>query len=125
MNCRTFAILAGFLAAGSFGSTQALAFEQQQGPAAAQAPAAEATPSATITPGAINLETKSSSASDEKPKKALKLPGVGEIAVPKLNFGLDLMYGQAADDPANLNFTNEPLVGEDDLTIMGTVKKRF
>ena len=127
MNCRTFAILAGFLAAGLVGPGHALAFEQQQAPMAVQPPVAEPAPApaVTIAPGALNLETKTGPSSGEKPKKSLKLPGVGALTVPKLNFGLDLMYGQAEDDSTSLKFTNDPLVGDDDLTIMGKVKKRF
>jgi hypothetical protein len=54
----------------------------------------------------------------------LKIPGIGSLGtVPKLDFGLDLLYGNGAD-PAQ-----EPraLEGEkqEDVTIKGTIRHRF
>lgn len=123
VNCRTIGIVAGILAAGSVWPEYALAFDQQA-PVAAQPPAVAA-PAAKNAPEGFGLEANSGQPSEQKQKKGLKLPGIGEITVPKLNFGLDLMYGSPGNDSTSLNFTNDPLVGDGDLTITGKVKKRF
>ncbi|MGB0085587.1 MAG: hypothetical protein WBP94_09485 [Rhodomicrobiaceae bacterium] len=51
----------------------------------------------------------------------LSIPGVGTIGtVPKLNCGLELLYGGSNEDPGKpLNETN------DDVLIKGTIKHRF
>ncbi len=45
--------------------------------------------------------------------------------MPKLNFGLDLMYGAPEENDTELGFTNDVSPGDDDLRIMGKVKRRF
>ncbi len=58
---------------------------------------------------------------DTSGETKLSIPGVGTIGtVPKLNFGLELLYGGDNEDPGKpLNETN------DDVLIKGTIKHRF
>lgn len=53
----------------------------------------------------------------------LKIPGIGSLGtVPKLDFGLDLLYGNGADpaqEPRALENENQ------DVTIKGTIRHRF
>lgn len=53
----------------------------------------------------------------------LRIPGVGNLGtVPKLDFGLDLLYG-AGSDPAQEARPQDS--GNGDVTIKGTIKHRF
>ena len=98
----------------------AYAFQQQDGaaaPAEAKAPA-EATPN------------KPLGLSDETAPKAetgteIRIPGLGKLGVlPKMDFGLELLYG-AADQKQPEGPPEGTPNPEDDLTIRGTVKHRF
>ena len=105
-----------------YAAPSAYAFQQQEGAAAPAQPAAQAPADAT--------SDKPLGLSDETAPKAetgteIRIPGLGKLGVlPKMDFGLELLYG-AADQkqpegpPAG---TPNP---EDDLTIRGTVKHRF
>jgi hypothetical protein len=54
----------------------------------------------------------------------LSIPGVGTLGtVPKLDFGLDLLYG-AGSDPAQPERPQEG-AGNQDVTIKGTIRHRF
>lgn len=72
----------------------------------------------------LSLDEKAAVSAQEDAKKGIKIPGLGAFTMPKLNFGLDLMYGEGRPEDQSLGFTNDPLV-ENDVTIMGKVKKRF
>ncbi|MDA7946724.1 MAG: hypothetical protein MPJ78_04535 [Hyphomicrobiaceae bacterium] len=61
----------------------------------------------------------------EKKQRGVKIPGLGKVTVPTLNFGLDLMYGSPESSDTELGFTNDTNRDDDDLTIMGKVKRRF
>lgn len=61
----------------------------------------------------------------EKEQRGLKIPGLGKVTIPRLNFGLDLMYGAPEESDTELGFSNDTNQGDDDLTIMGKVKRRF
>jgi len=103
----------------------AYAFEQTPLPPAA-APAI--TPQVTAPPSAPNLslgqEGLPAQVKEEK-QRGLKIPGLGKITVPKLNFGLDLMYGAPESPDTELGFTDDGSPNSDDLTIMGKMKRRF
>ncbi len=113
-----FAILSGVLAAWAMSSVAAQAFELKS---LAQAPAAPV-----IAPAQPNLsfESETTAAKPKKKGRSLKLPGVGEFSIPKLNFGLDLMYGSPEPDDTGLGFSADPAT-DDDITILGTFKRRF
>jgi hypothetical protein len=46
------------------------------------------------------------------------------LSLPKLNFGLDLMYGSVENDETDLGFSDDSTT-DNDLTILGKVKRRF
>lgn len=87
------------------------------GPAPAGAPAAAAVPGA----AGVNV------GSDVKPADTgteIRIPGLGKLGtLPKMDFGLDLLYG-AADEPAERE-VKTPGATPDDLTIRGSVRHRF
>lgn len=121
---KNIAFIAGCFAAWVLLPAGALAFEQQQAPAASQLPAARSQAAQPDAKG-LQLDEKAEHPANEEPQKGVKIPGLGTLTMPKLNFGLDLMYSDdRKDDHNNLGFTNEPLV-EEGVTIMGKVKKRF
>ena len=111
-----FAILSGAVAVWALGSFTAQAFEQRS-----LAPAAPITVPAEPN---LSLESKSVTVAPKKKGRGLKLPGVGKISIPKLNFGLDLMYGSPEPDDTILDFSTDS-AADDDLTILGTFKRRF
>ncbi|GBE43961.1 hypothetical protein BMS3Bbin10_02045 [bacterium BMS3Bbin10] len=117
-----FAILSGAVVVWAMGSVAAQAFEQKlldPAPAASIAVPAQSQPNLSF----------GSEIRESKPKKkgrGLKLPGVGKLSIPKLNFGLDLMYGSPETADTGLGFSADPgATGDDDLTILGTFKRRF
>lgn len=120
---RTIAVLFVCLVVRTLSPGAAMAFEQQA-PVLAQPPVS---PPSTTGKGEspLGLEKEAGSPAEGQ-GKGLKIPGLGTFSAPKLNFGLDLMYGDPDTDNTNLGFTNDPLIDKsDDLTIMGKVKKRF
>ncbi len=75
--------------------------------------------------GLIDLST----GSDGDEGTVLSIPGIGTIGVlPRLDFGLELLYGTAKEPKAGLN--DQPLIGREqetdsDVLIRGTIKHRF
>ncbi|MDX2265379.1 MAG: hypothetical protein NW215_10450 [Hyphomicrobiales bacterium] len=59
----------------------------------------------------------------DKPKSEqteINIPGIGSIgALPKLDFGLDLLYGATPDEPT------DAAPKSDDVIIRGTIKHKF
>jgi hypothetical protein len=87
------------------------AFQETGGKTAA--PAATATPSLDLS--APNAKSKSGG-------PEIRIPGLGTIgALPKLDFGLELLYG--ASEPKGAR--DEKLADPSDLQIRGTVKYKF
>ncbi len=94
-------------------STAAAAFQEQQGGAAPgpanTAPAAkdfQLAPGAASAPGGTEV----------------RIPGLGKLGVlPKMDFGLELLYGAAERKPA----VEAPRDPSEDLTIRGSMKHRF
>ena len=115
---KRFAVISGALIVWAAGPATAYAFEQT--PLAPSPPAsitAPAEPAAKFDGETKQLEFR-------KKSGGLKIPGFGKWSLPKLNFGLDLMYGSPAMDDADLRFSGES-IGDDDVTILGKVKRRF
>jgi hypothetical protein len=111
---KRFVIIAGVVAVWAMGSVTAHAFEQQ-------APAA---PISVPADPVVSLDEKVNESQPQKKGKGFKLPGIGKLSIPKFNFGLDLMYGTPETSETYLGFSSDP-AGEDDVTIMGKVKRRF
>ncbi|MBU1211992.1 MAG: hypothetical protein KJ587_12050 [Alphaproteobacteria bacterium] len=117
---------AGLCVAVAIASGQALAFEEQQGAAskpASPAPGIVIDNSKPAAPaGEMDFSTPAP-ASDSGAK--VFLPGLGTLGVlPKLDFGLELLYG-AAETPDKTPQANDLVPGEEDLMIRGRVKHRF
>lgn len=106
------------LGAGLFvAATSALAFQEEK--PAAEAPAASE-PSAGV------------AGQDDAVKRAqdgtqVNIPGLGNIGtLPKMDFGLELLYGANEGKPADAEVTNPSALPEpEDLTIRGTMKHNF
>lgn len=102
-------------------TTAAAAFQEQQGsgPAAVKQ---EAAPAQTDKPlvGFSSTDTVGKSESGTE----VRIPGLGKLGVlPKMDFGLELLYGAAGENRAT---EPRPDTGsDDDLRIRGTVKHRF
>jgi len=116
---KRFVIIAGVVAVWAMGSVTAHAFEQQ----APVAPAPAAPISVPADP-AMSLDEKVNESEPQKKGKGFKLPGIGKLSIPKFNFGLDLMYGTPETSETYLGFSSDP-AGEEEVTIMGKVKRRF
>lgn len=101
----------------------ALAFQEQKGsaaPAAGEAAPAAPAEAAPDAKGALGEEA----AAKPEAGTEIRIPGLGKLGVlPKMDFGLELLYGAAENQPAG-----EPTPAanpEDDLTVRGSVKHRF
>ena len=111
--------IAGLMAALSFGSGEALAFQETPAPPPADIP--QAVPEV----NALQLGTQSASKADPQAKGGgVKL--FGYTVLPKLNFGLDVLYGQDQQQlqlggPDSLDTLEE----NGDVTVLGKVKRRF
>lgn len=101
-------------------STAALAFQEQQG-GSVKAPA---TASAAPAGGSENLNLSTPEIAKQTQGTEVRIPGLGKLGVlPKMDFGLELLYGAAETKEAPVTAPRE---GEpEDLTIRGTVKHRF
>jgi hypothetical protein len=112
---RLFALVWLF-AALSFGSGHAIAFQEEKPPSPAEASAAspQAPPLKLGTPATAEGGAQAGS-------QGLKL--FGYTVLPKLNFGLDVLYGQ---DEEQLQLQGPTTLEEnDDVTVLGKVKRRF
>ena len=128
-----FATITGAVALWAMGSVAVLAFEQTPVAPAPAAPVVVPAPQP-----ALSFGDETTQAKPKKKGRGLKLPVVGEISVarvarlpvvrklsiPKLDFGLDLMYGSSASDETGLGFSAEP-PADDGLTILGRFTRRF
>lgn len=118
--------IAGLCVAVALASSQAFAFEEQQGAAGATgspAPGIVIDNSKTIAPsGELDFSTP---ATPNDSGAKVFLPGLGTLGVlPKLDFGLELLYG-AAETPEAAPETKDLIPEDDDLMIKGRVKHRF
>ncbi len=128
MTGKSTALIAGVFALWAIGSGTAHAFEQkllQPTPVpAVPAPALSPTEPAAPANRTLSLEEIAKDAKPEKTGRGIKLPGIRKLSIPKLNFGLDLMYGNSEPSDTELGFSSEQ-DGDEDVTIMGKVKRRF
>ncbi len=115
----TAAVLAACLLAGEARAFKEVPAEEKQvGLQAAPRSDAQPMPGIVIQQAPAGFEFKT-----EEPEKGreISIPGIGSIGVlPKMDFGLELLYGpssadQGTDDPAK----------SDDIQIKGTIKHRF
>jgi hypothetical protein len=122
--------IAGFAVAVALASSPAGAFQEQQvGGGAVQAGPAPGividnskAPSEGTLGGELEFSTPVQPA--ESGAKVF-LPGLGTLGVlPKLDFGLELLYG-ASETPDTEPGTKDLLPGDEDLMIRGRVKHRF
>ena len=99
-------------------STAAFAFQEQNtgsAPAAAPAAVEVAKPVELSAPGAPDLKPAVGT--------EVRIPGLGKLgSLPKMDFGLELLYGAAESKQPEAQSRDEP---RDDLTIRGSVKHKF
>jgi len=103
-------------------STAAGAFQEQQG--GATGAAGQAAPQAA--PAKPEMQFSSPDGSkDESKGTEVRIPGLGKLGVlPKMDFGLELLYG-AASEPKAESVRPDTMSDDSDLRIRGTVKHRF
>lgn len=96
---------------------------QQAAPLAPAAPAATGQPPATSQSGGASLSLNDPMATSGKSEGTeVKIPGIGTVGtLPKLDFGLELLYGANGEGPA----PEKPLPNNDDVVVRGTLKHRF
>jgi len=100
--------------------THALAFQEQKASAGPAQPQRSA--DAPLDPG-LNLSDERASPGAESGTE-IRIPGLGKLGVlPKMDFGLELLYGAAEQKQPDGPVETAPT--PDDLMIRGTVKHRF
>ena len=112
--------IAGLMVALCFGAAPAFAFQETPVPPATPGDAPQAAP---IAP-AMQLGTPAGTAAPTEKQGGLNL--FGWTVLPKLNFGLDVLYGQ---DQQRLQLGNPDNLGtleeNGDVSVLGKVKRRF
>ena len=109
--------IAGLMAALSFGGAPAFAFEEM--PVPPPADSLQAAPLANAP--ALQLGSPDSAANPQGDRKGVKVFGYNLF--PKLDFGLDVLYGQ---DQQQLELQGPTTLEENgDVTVLGKVKRRF
>jgi hypothetical protein len=113
--------IAGLMAALFFGSASAFAFQETPVPPAAPGDAPQAAPPAAAP---MQLGTPAGAAAPQEKQGGLNL--FGYTVLPKLNFGLDVLYGQDQQKlqlgaPDSLDTLEE----NGDVSVLGKVKRRF
>lgn len=103
----------------------AYAFQEQQSGGAAPA-AGEAGPAPGIpTEQPLGLSGDTAAANKDEGTE-IRIPGLGRLGVlPKMDFGLELLYGAAEQKQQAVQPESVPAADPDDLMIRGTVKHRF
>jgi hypothetical protein len=114
---RRLAAIFGVAAALAFGSGQALAFQEEKPP-----PPEEAAEAATPQAPAMHLGTPAGAETGaQADPKGLKL--FGYTVLPKLDFGLDVLYGK---DERQLQLQGPSAIDDNaDVGVLGKVKRRF
>jgi hypothetical protein len=102
-------------------TSSAHAFQEQK---AGTAPPAEAQPQAPAQAAPEKgLDLSDETQAKEEAGKEIRIPGLGKLGVlPKMDFGLELLYGAADQKQQAPEAAPNP---DDDLMIRGTVKHRF
>ncbi|MBS0238541.1 MAG: hypothetical protein JSR89_08975 [Proteobacteria bacterium] len=116
VDVRRLILVVGMLAAvAAAASTNVFSMEEQRG----------AIPGGVSVPDAPKAQEQDSSAPSKSQGTEIRIPGLGKIGtLPKMDFGLDLLYGAAEDT----NRAADPDANSDDqkdLMIHGSVKHRF
>lgn len=103
----------------------AYAFQKQEGAAApAGQPQAGVGEAASPAAKPLDLSDDTANATGETGTE-IRIPGLGKLGVlPKMDFGLELLYG-AADQKTPIDPTESAPNPDDDIMIRGTVKHRF
>jgi hypothetical protein len=110
------------LAAAMFAGPSAYAFQEQSSGSAPPA-AAEQVPAQE--PAAKTLDLSDEAGPAKEKGTEIRIPGLGKLGVlPKMDFGLELLYGAAETKPSDGAPEAVPSP-EDDIMIRGTVKHRF
>lgn len=115
-------VVALALAAALVAGHGAFAFQEQKG---ATPPPAEAAPAPAEAAPAEEGKAALSDEAAAKPEAGteIRIPGLGKLGVlPKMDFGLELLYGAAENQPTGQPDAAKP---EDDLMVRGSVKHRF
>ena len=116
---RLFAI-AGLMAALSFSAAPALAFQETPVSPAAPSEATQATPPVE----ALQLGSPAGAVTPQEKQGGLNL--FGYTVLPKLNFGLDVLYGQDQQQfQLGAPDSTGTLEENGDVTVLGKVKRRF
>jgi hypothetical protein len=111
------------LAVAALAVPSAYAFQQQQG-AAAPAATAQPQPGGESAAKPLDLSDDSAQSAGEAGTE-IRIPGLGKLGVlPKMDFGLELLYGAAEQKPSAGAAETAPNP-DDDIMIRGTVKHRF
>jgi hypothetical protein len=119
---RRLAAIAGLTAALSLGGAQAFAFQEM--PAAAPAETSQATPQAVPPAEPLKLGTPGvAAASPQGGGGGIKL--FGYTLMPKLDFGLDVLYGQDQQQLQLQGQAPSMLEENGDVSVLGKVKRRF
>lgn len=95
---------------------------------AAPAPAATIgeTSKVEILPGSVTLSGKEAEAIETGKGVELRIPGIGSLGtLPRLDFGLELLYGATDQQILLQESTPEEPDPAEDITIRGTLKHRF
>lgn len=112
--------IAGLIAALSFGGAPVFAFQETHVPPAKPSEAPQAVPSVE----ALQLGTPAGAAAPREKQGGLNV--FGYTVLPKLNFGLDVLYGQ---DQQHLQLgapdSLDTLEENGDVNVLGKVKRRF
>jgi len=109
--------IAGLLTGFLLGVTPAFAFQETPLPRTS-----DSEPSAQITTPAMKLGTPDSPADPKSDHKGLKL--FGYKVFPKLNFGLDVLYGEETEQSEQQ--PSAPTIEEkDDVSVLGKIKRLF
>ncbi len=110
--------IAGLIAALPFGSAPAFAFQEQ--PVPPPSASAEAAPQAKTAP--LQLATPGVTADQKADNGGVHV--FGHTILPKLDFGLELLYGQ--DEPQlQLQQGGPSFDDNQDVTVLGKVKRHF
>ena len=115
---RRFFAVAGLMAALSLGAGPTLAFQETPAPP----PEAAAQGARSASPPAMQLGSPGTAANPEADRKGVKVFGYN--IMPKLDFGLDLLYAQE-QQPLELQGQGSTLEENGDVTVLGKVKRRF
>ena len=119
VHVRRFGLVLGMMAALAAASTNVVGMEEQRGAIPGGVPVPDA-------PKAQEQDQATPSKSEGGTE--IRIPGLGKIGtLPKMDFGLDLLYGAAED---NNKATPDPIDPQDsgdqrDMMIHGSVKHRF